>query len=167
MAIRYWLGVVQRDHVREAVRLGIGQLNHGSRDDIARLAEADGLVYYSPREEIDGEPLRAFTAIGRVADADVYSADRLAGAAARHWRRRIDWYRPAVEAPIRPLRDHLEFTRNKRNWGMQLRRGVLELSRHDWDVIREAMRMPAPEDRRWERIATDVIPEPPREREWF
>lgn len=167
MAIRYWLGVVQRDHVRDAVRLGIGQLNHGSRDDISRLGEADGLVYYSPRDTIDGEPLKAFTAIGRVADTDVYSADRVQGAVARLWRRRIDWYRPAIEAPIRPLRAHLEFTRSTRNWGMQLRRGVIELSRHDWDIIREAMRMPAPEDRRFERMAADVVPEPPRQPEWF
>ncbi|WP_166996639.1 EVE domain-containing protein [Paramicrobacterium fandaimingii] len=168
MAIRYWLGVVQRDHVRDAVRLGIGQLNHGSREAISTLNEADGLVYYSPRETLDGEPLRAFTAIGRVADDDVYSADRRADASARQWRRRIDWYRPAIEAPIRPLKPHLDLTRSSRNWGMKLRPGLVELSRHDWDAIRAAMRMPAPEDRHpHDRVIGDVVSRPREGPTWY
>lgn len=168
MAIRFWLGVVQRDHVRDAVRLGIGQLNHGSREAISRLNEADGLVYYSPRETRDGTPLRAFTAIGRVADKDVYSADHRADASARQWRRRIDWYRPAVEAPIQPLKKHLDLTQNRRTWGIQLRAGLVELSRHDWDLIRHEMRMPAPEDRLpSDRIIADVIPERREHPRWF
>ncbi|GAB2517518.1 EVE domain-containing protein [Paramicrobacterium agarici] len=168
MAIRFWLGVVQRDHVREAVRLGIAQLNYGSREAISRLGEADGLVYYSPRESADGAPLRAFTAIGRVADDEVYSADRRADASARHWRRRMDWYRPAIEAPIRPLKPHLDLTRSSRTWGVKLRPGLVELSRHDWDAIRLAMRMPAPEDRRpHDRIIADVVPELRDDPRWY
>lgn len=168
MAIRFWLGVVHRDHVRIAVRKGIAQLNHGSREAISRLGEADGLVYYSPREERDGEPLRAFTAIGRVADGDVYSADHRVGVVAQQWRRRIDWYRPAIEAPIGPLRSHLDLTRNRRNWGIQLRPGLVELTRHDWDLIRQAMRMPAPEDRTpYDRVIADVIPEPREHPTWY
>ena len=43
----------------------------------ARMAPGDGLVYYSPRETLgSNRPLRAFTAIGRVADGEVWRAER-------------------------------------------------------------------------------------------
>lgn len=164
MAIRYWLGVVHRGHVRDAVRRGIVRLNHGDRESVLPLREADGIVYYSPRETKDGETLRAFTAIGRVAPGPAFAANGRTGPAGRDWRRRADWYLPAVEAPIRPLLGHLSFTSDRRNWGLQLRRGVLELSRADFDVIRQAMRMPAPEDR---SPADRVVDAAPRTIEWY
>ncbi len=152
MAIRYWLGVVQREHVLRGVALGIAQLNHGAKAPLTRLNEADGFVYYSPRETYpDGEPLREFTAIGRVADSDVYQVDGRGpdGAAAdfRPWRRRVDWDHDAVSAPIRPLVPVLDFTRESPNWGYQLRRGLIEISRHDFDVIRAQMKRPTADDR--------------------
>lgn len=152
VAIRFWLGVVQLDHVRIGLASGIAQFNHGSRAAVSQLAEADGVVYYSPRVSYpDGEPLRAFTAIGRVADSTVYQAtdagapglDGGSGRPFRPWRRRIEYDRDAVATPIRPLVGMLDFTALP-NWGYQLRRGLIELSRHDFELIREQMRRPAP-----------------------
>ncbi len=147
VAIRYWLGVVQRGDVLRGVELGIAQLNHGAKTPLMRMNEADGFVYYSPKTSYpDGEPLREFTAIGRVADSDVFqvSAAPLHGPAGdfRPWRRRIDYETDAVPAPIRPLLPVLDFTREKADWGFQLRRGLIEISRHDFDVIRAQMRRP-------------------------
>lgn len=167
MAIRFWLGVVQRDHVQQAVRGGFAQLNHGSFAGISRLGEADGLVYYSPRETTGGEPLKSFTAIGRVAPGPVVQAGRSGGSAGQ-WRRRMDWYRPAVEAPIRPLLLHLEFAAGPRHWGAMLRPGLLELSRNDWEVIRQAMRMPAPDDRSaGDRPAAEPRPDAAGTSRWY
>lgn len=152
MAIRYWLGVIQRDHVVLGVRQGFVQINHGQRGGLDQMRESDGFVYYSPRVSTpDGAPLKAFTAIGRVSDDTVYQAavPRPDGADWRPWRRRVDWYPDAVEAPIRPMLALLDFTSFTRNWGVQLRRGFLELSRHDFELIRNEMRPPHPDDRRF------------------
>ena len=145
VAIRYWLGVVQRENVMRGVAQGIAQFNHGSKSAVSRLGPSDGVAYYSPRTSYpDGEPLREFTAIGRVADNEVYQAPEGptmalgGGEPFRPWRRRVDWDLDAVAAPIRPLTGMLEFTA-VRNWGYQLRQGLIELSRRDFDVIRSEM----------------------------
>jgi hypothetical protein len=67
---KYWLGVVQREHVLRGVAGGFAQTNHGVKSGIQRMGPGDGLVYYSPKTAYpDGEPLRQFTAIGVVVDA--------------------------------------------------------------------------------------------------
>lgn len=137
--MRYWLGVVHRDHVRRGVDQGIAQLNHGSRAAIVRLAPGDGLVYYSPRDLYPaGRALQAFTAIGRVADGEPWQAAAVTMAArgdVRPWRRRVEYLDGAAEAPIAPLLPVLELTRSTPNWGWLMRRGTLELTPHDFAVI--------------------------------
>ncbi|MGG7466395.1 MULTISPECIES: EVE domain-containing protein [unclassified Plantibacter] len=152
MAIRYWLGVVHRDHALIGMRQGYAQINHGNRGGLERMHESDGIVYYSPRVSTpDGEPLRAFTAIGRIADDTVYQAETgtMSGQDWKPWRRRVDYFPDAREAPIRPLRSLLDFTSLDPNWGYQLRRGLIELSRHDFDLIRNEMRPRHPEEREY------------------
>jgi hypothetical protein len=41
----------------------------------------------------------------------------------------------------------LDFTRNAPNWGYQLRRGVIELTKHDFELIGRQMRPSDPADR--------------------
>jgi EVE domain len=133
---RHWLGVVSRDHVRRAVDLGIAQINHGQRAALQRMGAGDSLVYYSPRATFPkGEPLKAFTALGRIADDEVWQADE---GDFKPWRRRIDYEVEAAEVPIATLADELELTA-KPNWGYQLRRGLVELSGHDFALISAAM----------------------------
>jgi hypothetical protein len=152
MAIRYWLGVVQREHVLRGVAGGFAQVNHGARSPLLAMNTADGFVYYSPKTSYpEGDPLKEFTAIGRIADEEVFQLTQgptMHGPSGdfRPWRRRVDWDHTAVAAPIRPLLPVLEFTRENRNWGYQLRRGVIEISRHDFEVIRLQMRPPSPDD---------------------
>ncbi|GAA1440297.1 EVE domain-containing protein [Leifsonia poae] len=152
MAIRYWLGVVQQDHVLRGVAAGIAQVNHGAKAPLEQMRPADGFVYYSPKTAYpDGDPLKEFTAIGRIADDDVYQLTQgptMRGPAGdfRPWRRRVEWEHEAVSAPIRPLLPVLDFTRDNPNWGYQLRRGVIEISRHDFELIRRQMRRPSPDE---------------------
>jgi EVE domain len=133
---RHWLGVVSRDHVRRALDLGIAQINHGQRAGLQRMVAGDSLVYYSSRTTFPkGDPLKSFTALGRVADDEVWQADE---GDFRPWRRRVDYEAEATEVPIATLSDALELT-SKPNWGYQLRRGLVELSDHDFALIRAAM----------------------------
>jgi hypothetical protein len=140
VAIRYWVVVANRDHVRRAVEAGVAQLTYGRREGLDGMRESDGIAFYSARELPEGSPLRAFTAVGRVADDELYRVG--AGDSDwRPWRRRVD-YRPDVaDAPIRPLLHVLEFTRHSYDWGLTLRPGFLEVSRHDFEVIEQAMRV--------------------------
>ena len=161
MAIRYWLGVVQQDHVLRGVAGGFAQVNHGARAPLERMGPADGFVYYSPRVSYpDGEPLKQFTAVGRIADDEVFQVTQgptMRGPAGDFlpWRRRVDWDHDAVATPIRPLLDALDFTRDRAGWGYQLRRGVIELTRHDFELIRRQMR-PSPGETRKGRPAARI-----------
>lgn len=154
MAIRYWLGVVQRDHVLRGVAGGFAQVNHGARAPLTDLRSADGFLYYSPRVSFpDGAPLKEFTAVGRISDDEPYQVTQgpqLRGPASdfRPWRRRVEWDRDAVATPIRPLLPSLDFTRRNRDWGLVLRRGLVEISRHDFELVRRQMRPEAGERRR-------------------
>ncbi|MFP3466331.1 EVE domain-containing protein [Leifsonia sp. SIMBA_070] len=154
MAIRYWLGVVQLDHVLRGVAGGFAQVNHGVRAPLERMGVSDGFVFYSPRVSYpDGEPLKQFTGVGRIADDQVFQVTQgpaMSGPASdfKPWRRRVDWDHDAVATPIRPLLPALDFTRDRPDWGYQLRRGVIELSRHDFELIRAQMRPTPGEARR-------------------
>ena len=134
---RYWLGVVQREHVQRGVALGIAQVNHGSKAGLTRMSPGDGFAYYSPKTSYpDGDPLREFTAVGTVDDAEPWQAEE---GDFRPWRRRVSYADDVRAAPIAPLLDVLELTRGNRNWGFVMRRGLVELSAADFRAIAEAM----------------------------
>jgi len=131
-----WLGVVSRDHARRGVALGIAQIGHGKKAGLARMRAGDGLVYYSPREtQADTASLRAFTAIGRIADDELWQVDE---GEFSPWRRRVHYDAGTVDVPINGLQSDLELTRGA-NWGYSLRRGLVELSDHDAAILVDAL----------------------------
>ena len=72
----YWINTVSRGHVQRGVAGGFTQANHGKPHMLRRMARGDWIVFYSPKTDYpDGAPLQAFTAIGQVADDEVYQAD--------------------------------------------------------------------------------------------
>ncbi|GKS11802.1 hypothetical protein YDYSY3_28020 [Paenibacillus chitinolyticus] len=135
--LRYWIGVVSASHVQRGVQGGFAQMCHGKSAPLRRMQPGDWLVYYSPRTEMGGgEPLQAFTAIGRVADDRVY--EYAMSATFVPFRRNIE-YVPCREARIVDLLDRLYITRGKRNWGYPFRTGHFEIDREDFLTIAEAM----------------------------
>jgi hypothetical protein len=134
--VTFWLGVVTRDHVQRAVALGVAQIGHGAKGGLSRMRAGDGLVYYSPRAALDSTThLRAFTAIGVVADDELWQADE---GAFTPWRRRVDYDTRATELPLGQVRADLELTQGP-NWGYSLRRGLVELDPGDFACIAGAM----------------------------
>jgi hypothetical protein len=132
-----WIAVASAEHVRRGRAAGFMQVCHGKGAPLRRVQPGDGIVYYSPTEAFGGnDGLRAFTAIGRVRDAEPYQFDM--GGGFRPSRRDVDWA-PADETPIRPLLGRLDFTAGKHNWGYQLRLGLFAIGAHDFDVIADAM----------------------------
>ncbi|WP_245713942.1 EVE domain-containing protein [Nocardia vaccinii] len=135
---RYWLAVVSRDHVRRAVEFGVAQANHGKRAPVERMRPGDGLVYYSPRTGMrEGAVVKAFTALGVIDDRPVWQAEDQGGCF-RPWRRAVSYDTGAREVPIDMLRGELELT-SVPNWGVVLRRGLVQLSAHDFELISRAM----------------------------
>ena len=133
----HWLGVDSADHVRRGVGLGIAQIGHGQKAGLTRMRAGDGLVYYSPRETLDGSsPLRAFTAVGRIEDDELWQADE---GDFHPWRRRVAYESGGAPVPLRLVQSDLELTRPP-NWGYQLRRGLLGLSPADFVRIERAFR---------------------------
>jgi hypothetical protein len=140
--MRYWIGVASRDHVAHGVAGGFCQLCHGKAQPLQRMSAGDWIVYYSPREEFDGNTsCQRFTAIGEVGAGDVYAR------AISHWfvpyRRNVSFH-TANEADIRPLIPQLDFIRDKSRWGYAFRFGHLEISREDFDRIAARMLVEAP-----------------------
>lgn len=99
------------------------------------MRSGDYLVYYSPTVEMRGEPLRAFTALGQIMDDRVFAFD-MGGGFVPH-RRRVA-YKRVREVPLAELKDRLELCARP-HWGMLLRRGLLPLSEHDFQLIVKAM----------------------------
>lgn len=137
MTTRYWIGVVSQAHVARGEAGGFAQLCHGKERPLRRMAPGDWLIYYSPRSERDGgEPLQAFTAIGRVADAEITQVSM--APSFNPFRRNIS-YLPSQPAPIRPMLHDLHFISDPRRWGYAFRSGHLEIDAADFRRIAQAM----------------------------
>lgn len=140
----YWIGVVAKDHVDIGAAGGFAQLNHGKAGPLERMHAGDGLCFYSPRTAWpEGEPLQAFTAIGRIRTGTVYQATE--GSGFRPFRLDVD-YLPATLAPIKPLIDGLSFIRSKKHWGAAFRFGVARVPEADFALIAGAMGRSLAED---------------------
>jgi hypothetical protein len=54
-------------------------------------------------------------------------------------RRDVRYRKRARHAEIRPLLDRLALTRDRPNWGIVMRRSLIELDAEDFALIRKAM----------------------------
>ena len=135
--MKCWVNTISRDHVRAGVDGGFTQAGHGKASGLKRLSVGDWLVFYSSKTSLrGGEPLQAFTAIGRVTDEELYQVEMAPGFTP--WRRNLEFV-TCDETPIRPLIDSLSFIKNKQRWGYVFRFGLFEIPCRDFDVIKAAM----------------------------
>lgn len=135
---RAWVGVVSRSHVLRGVEGGFAQLCHGKRLPLERMSVGDWLVYYSPKTDLhEGEPLRAFTALGRVWGTRTERFDM--GGGFVPYRREVRFERSVREVPLARLAERLGFIRDNPHWGMLARRGHFEISLEDLRTLASAM----------------------------
>src|SRR5262249_53140085 len=143
---RAWIGVVAQAHVARGLAGSFAQVCHGKRAPLERMHAGDWIAYYSPTTEFrGGNPLRAFTAIGRVVSESAYPFDM--GGGWIPFRKDVAYATGARAAEIRPLLPQLHFVQRTPNWGMLARRGHFEIDAHDLSVIARAMGC------RWESAA--------------
>ncbi len=135
--MKYWIGVVSRQHVKIGEKGGFCQLNHGKAAPMRRLSPDDWLIYYSPKTELQGgEPLREFTAIGQILDRAPYIVEM--SECFMPTRRDVN-YATCSETPIHPLLEKLSFSKENKSWGMIMRRGFFEITKEDFNIIASKM----------------------------
>jgi hypothetical protein len=136
---KHWINTISRDHVRVGVEGGFTQANHGRSTGLRRLGRGDLLAFYSPRTRYpDGEPLKHFTAIGRVIDDGPYQAEMTP--TFHPWRRRVQFL-ACEEASIQDLIRELTFIQDPTRWGFPFRRGLFEIGAEDFQRIAHAMKV--------------------------
>ena len=130
--------MASKDHVKSALVQGIAQTCHGKASPLKRMRKDDFVIFYSGKQTL-GKPevCQEFTGIGKVMDDEIYqirvSPDFCPS------RRRIDFL-PSADVSILPLIPGLTFIHDKKNWGYPFRFGLLEIDRHDFEIISSPMR---------------------------
>jgi hypothetical protein len=137
ISMQYWIIVVSKDHIVRGIAGGFIQANHGKAAPLKKMGVGDGIICYSPKVSYSGnEPLQAFTAIGEIADDNVYqhqvSEDFIP------YRRNVNYY-SCNDTPITPLISELSFITDKHSWGFKFRLGFFEIPEKDFKLISAAM----------------------------
>ena len=133
----YRINTVSADHVQRGVAGGFTQANHGKPDMLRKMSRDDWVIFYSPKTAFEkGEPLQAFTAIGRIVDDEPYQAQ--VSPKFHPWRRNMEFL-PCTATPIRPMLSRLQFIADPQRWGYKFRFGVFRIDEADFDLIRSAM----------------------------
>ena len=135
--VKYWITVISKDHLQRGVAGGFMQANHGKQAPLKKISKNDWVIFYSPKESINGdEKIQAFTAIGQAIDDEIYqhqmSSDFIP------YRRNIKFY-PCNEVAILNLIDELEFIPNKKSWGYPFRFGFFEIGEQDFKLLRKKL----------------------------
>jgi hypothetical protein len=135
---KYWMAVACREHVLRGVSGGFAQVCHGKVAALAKMRPNDGIVYYSPGEQMNKKiPCRQFTAIGKVTLEEPYQVSMSESFVP--WRRNIKFFGAVTPTPIEPLLEQLSFVTNKKCWGYLFRRGCFEISKADYFIIAQYM----------------------------
>ena len=134
---KFWIGVACKEHVDNAVKLGICQFCHGKSAPAKRLSRGDFVLYYCSKVTMEGAELyQKFTAIGEVIDDLTYQVDM--GDGFKPYRRTINYF-DGKHIDIKPLVPLLNFIKNKNSWGYVFRFGFLEIDQESFEIIAHGM----------------------------
>ena len=135
--MKYWIGVVSREHVKRGEQGGFIQLCHGKAAPLRRMSPGDWLIYYSPKEKFgEDEPCQKFTAICEIKSEVPYQVEQFPGFCP--FRLDVD-YKPCKEVEIKPLLEKLEFIENPKRWGFKFRFGCFEINEQDFILLKDLM----------------------------
>ncbi|MBK9442546.1 MAG: EVE domain-containing protein [Comamonadaceae bacterium] len=139
-----WIAVASAAHARlgcATPQQGFMQVCHGKCAPLKRVQPGDRVVYYAPTVTLGGKDrLQSFVSIGVVLPGVPYAFDMGGGFVPF---RRDMAYVAALEAPIAPLLDALEFVKDRAHWGYKLRFGLFQVSDADMRLIAGVMQADA------------------------
>jgi len=134
--MKYWLGVVSKEHVLKAIAGNFAQVCHGKKGPLSKMKKGDWLIYYSPGGKMGESNLKAFTAIGKITDAEVFQFKMAPDFIP--FRRKVEYLIGSIELPLSTIKSRLELCKEP-SWGYKLRLGLIELSESDFDLIKKFM----------------------------
>lgn len=135
--MKYWIGTVSREHALNGVNHGFTQVCHGKEAPLKKMKKGDWFIFYSPKLRFQERAIcQKFVGIGQIKSGDVYQFDM--GGGFKPFRIDIQ-YMKCSEAPIASLIEQLSFIKNKKNWGMAFRYGLISIPETDFLVIAKAM----------------------------
>lgn len=135
--MKFWIIVASKDHLQRGLAGGFIQANHGKAAPLKRMHAGDWVIFYSPKLEYDKpEKLQCFTAIGKIADENIYQADM--GDGFVPFRRNVNFL-SAQDVSILPLINELIFIKDKTHWGAPFRFGTLQIPAEDFRLIANKM----------------------------
>lgn len=135
--VKYWLITASKDHVKNGISQGIAQTCHGKATPLKRMKKGDFVIYYSGKQTLDKpEKCQEFTALGKVLDDEIYQFQ----VSEDFCPSRCDIeFLQCKDTSILPLINDLQFIQNKKSWGYPFRFGILEINKHDFDLISSQM----------------------------
>ena len=135
--MKFWIIVASKDHLQRGLAGGFIQANHGKAAPLKRMQAGDWVIFYSPKLEYDKpEKLQCFTAIGKVADENIYQADM--GGGFIPFRRNVTFL-SAQDLSILPMINELTFIEDKTHWGAPFRFGTLQIPEQDFRLLASKM----------------------------
>ncbi|AQX84181.1 EVE domain-containing protein [Elizabethkingia sp. HX WHF] len=134
---RFWVASISKEHTMRGINGNFIQVCHGKKAPLKRMSKGDMILIYSSKITLDGnEKCQKFTAIGKVADDEIYSFQMSENFVP--FRRKIKFY-ACEEYSILPLIAELDFIENKKMWGYPFRYGFFEINKKDYNLIASKM----------------------------
>ncbi|MFQ6547282.1 hypothetical protein AADZ90_004945 [Aestuariibius sp. 2305UL40-4] len=136
MTARYYISVVHRRQVEIAQEEGFVSFSHGREAFIKPLNPGDKVIYYAPKSDMDGTPVRAFIAHATVTGDVVETRDF------GDWGQgfiRSATFDDVTDIPVAQIRDQLDFVPDGPSWGTAFRNGKREISADDYSRLAGAL----------------------------
>ena len=142
----YWLSLCPKDQLGTGLATGTIGVDTNP-DRMNDVTQGGFLIVYSQMDSAGGEQLKAFTALGRIADTP---EEQVEGP----WtvNRRIAYF-SAFDVPLASVRDDLVFPAQRPAWQSE---GLVPIEEADFLVIAEAM-LPPPIFQKVQSVAEDRI----------
>ncbi|TLD83291.1 EVE domain-containing protein [Helicobacter sp. MIT 11-5569] len=132
--MRYFIGVASKNHIEIGQTGGFCQLCHGKAAPLQKMRKDDKIIYYSPKLSMESQtPYQAFTALGTIADENVYQVEMFAGFFP--FRRNVLWSAIVRECPLAIAREHNEW----KGYASKLRFGHFEVSQSFFGYLADYM----------------------------
>lgn len=131
---KYWLVVASVEHVNQSIKEGYCQLVNGKEVPLRKMKKGDGLIYYSSTISLKNKTaVKAFTAIGFIADDVIYTYD-MTNYFYPH-RRKVNFLKNSQKVAIEELQLFLQFVDNNLRYSYKFRQGHLEITEFDFKLI--------------------------------
>lgn len=132
--MKYWIGVASKSHVEIGMAGGFCQLCHGKHAPLNRMKEGDWLIYYAPKETLEGGvAFQKFMAVGQVCAGEAYPFQMAPNFVP--FRKDVSYVSEVTPLDLRAVSQHPLWIQHR----SKLRFGHFEIPQQLFDFIASAM----------------------------